>query len=188
MAEEFYSFDKVLRELQMEEEVLKRLVSEGEIRAFRDEDKMKFKREDIERFKGATPNLPTVEAHTDELTDADLFGDDDGASGDIGMVTQQISSDTFLDDDVVEAFDDVEPQPRGGRKAAGRSAAAAAAKPARRRVEVEQATEGTGMQVALVLSAIVLIYGVIVVFNAAEVHTTGLTQGWANWISDTFLK
>ena len=34
MSKDFYSFEKVLRELQMQEEELKKLVSEGEIRAF----------------------------------------------------------------------------------------------------------------------------------------------------------
>ena len=33
---EFYSFDEVLRQLSIDENRLKRLVSEGEIRAFRE--------------------------------------------------------------------------------------------------------------------------------------------------------
>ena len=60
MAMEYYSFDKVLTELQMEEDELKRLVSEGEIRAFRDEDKMKFKRSDIDGLKKGRMTEPTI--------------------------------------------------------------------------------------------------------------------------------
>ncbi|MFG0319956.1 MAG: hypothetical protein ACF8XB_21975, partial [Planctomycetota bacterium JB042] len=71
------------------------------------------------------------------------------------------------------------------RKAPGR----AAATQTRRRAETEEvATEGTGMQVLLVLGAIVLLYGIIVAFNAAEVQKTGLTSGFANFVNDNFLK
>ena len=57
---EYYSFEKVLKELQMEEDDLKRLVSEGEIRAFRDEDKMKFRRSDIDSLKKGRMAEPTI--------------------------------------------------------------------------------------------------------------------------------
>jgi len=43
----YRSFDEVLKELEMDEDELKRLVSEGQIRAFRDEDRMKFRAEDV---------------------------------------------------------------------------------------------------------------------------------------------
>ena len=43
----YRSFDEVLKELDMDEDELKRLVSEGQIRAFRDEDRMKFRSEDV---------------------------------------------------------------------------------------------------------------------------------------------
>ncbi len=191
MAEDFYSFEKVLRELHLQEEELKKLVSEGEIRAFRDDDKMKFKKEDIERFKTTGGDLPTIEAPSGELTE-ELFGDDDGGGDDVGMVTQQIDDSSFLEEDVGE-IEPIElesaPEPaaagRSRRKAPGR----AAATQTRRRAETEEvATEGTGMQVLLVLGAIVLLYGIIVAFNAAEVQKTGLTSGFANFVNDNFLK
>lgn len=192
MAEDFYSFEKVLRELHLQEEELKKLVSEGEIRAFRDDDKMKFKKEDIERFKAAGGDLPTIETPSGELTE-ELFGDDDGGSDDVGMVTQQIDDSSFLEEDVGE-IEPIElesaPEPAAGR---ARRAKAAPARPVatqtRRRVEAEEvATEGTGMQVVLVLGAIVLLYGIIVAFNAAEVQSTGLTSGFASFVKDNFLK
>lgn len=43
----YKSFDDVLNELDMDEDELKRLVSEGQIRAFRDDDRMKFRSEDV---------------------------------------------------------------------------------------------------------------------------------------------
>ncbi len=194
MAEDFYSFEKVLRELHLQEEELKKLVSEGEIRAFRDDDKMKFKKEDIERFKRSPGDLPTIEAPSGELTD-ELFGDDDGGGDDVGMVTQQIDDSSFLEEDV----GDIEPielesapeRPAGARggRARARPTAAAGARQTRRRGEGEEAvTEGTGMQVLLVLASVVLLYGIIVALNAAEVQETGMTKGFASFINDNFMK
>src|SRR6185295_14196846 len=42
------------------EEELKRMVSEGELRAFRDENKMKFKKEDVESLKKGRITEPTI--------------------------------------------------------------------------------------------------------------------------------
>lgn len=60
MAEEYYSFEDVLKELSVDEEELKRMVSEGELRAFRSENKMKFKAEDVENLKKGRTTEPTV--------------------------------------------------------------------------------------------------------------------------------
>lgn len=49
----YRSFDEVLKELDMDEDELKRLVSEGQIRAFRDEDRMKFRAEDVNNLASA---------------------------------------------------------------------------------------------------------------------------------------
>lgn len=60
MAMEYYSFDKVLNELQMDEDELKRLVSEGQIRAYRDQNRMKFRRDDIDSLKKGKQTEPTI--------------------------------------------------------------------------------------------------------------------------------
>ena len=49
--EDFVSFEKALRDLKMQSEELKKLVSEGEIRAFRDGESMKFRREDLDALR-----------------------------------------------------------------------------------------------------------------------------------------
>lgn len=49
--EDFYSFDDVLKELKLNEEDLKKMVSEGDLRAFRQDDQIKFRKEDIESFR-----------------------------------------------------------------------------------------------------------------------------------------
>jgi excisionase family DNA binding protein len=110
---EFYTFDEVIGYLHIPETKLKRLVSEGEIRAFREGDEMKFRKSDVENMDlgGARSEEETgvidLSAGRDDssetLTDDLIFdeGDDlDLTSADAGMATAEISSqDTLLDDD-----------------------------------------------------------------------------------------
>ena len=57
---DYFSFEDVMSELELGEEELKRMVSEGELRAFRDENKMKFKKEDVESLKKGRITEPTI--------------------------------------------------------------------------------------------------------------------------------
>lgn len=57
---DYLSFDDVMKELEVGEEDLKRMVSEGEIRAFRSENKMKFRKSDIETLRSGRMSEPTV--------------------------------------------------------------------------------------------------------------------------------
>jgi hypothetical protein len=66
MADQFYTFEDVLRELQIDEDELKRLVSQGELRGFRDGASMKFRRDDVDRLKKGRETEPTI-----ILTDSD---------------------------------------------------------------------------------------------------------------------
>ena len=121
MNEDYLSFEKVLRELQIEEEELKRLVSAGEIKAFRDADEMRFNREEVEKLKtdkGSGPDVielldsdaegdeetaPTMDSSSDVLAEELDFDDD---SSDVGMTTAQISDDDFLSEDLGAADDE----------------------------------------------------------------------------------
>lgn len=77
---DYYSFEDVMRELELGEEELKRMVSEGELRAFRDENKMKFKKEDVESLKKGRiteptiilPSTPTSETTDETVLDLDI--------------------------------------------------------------------------------------------------------------------
>ena len=111
---EFYTFDEVLRQLSIDENRLKRLVSEGEIRAFREGDQMRFKRAEIDALAGGSgrssgssdtslteitledESQPTVNVGAgagDTLSDDLLIEDEPG-----GMRTAEISSqDTYID-------------------------------------------------------------------------------------------
>lgn len=66
MAGEYLSFEEVLEELGIDEEELKRLVSQGELRGFRDGRSMKFKRDDVVNLKRGKETEPTI-----ILTDSD---------------------------------------------------------------------------------------------------------------------
>lgn len=75
MSDDYLSFEKVLRELEIEEEELKRLVSAGEIKAYREADQgMQFKPEDVEKLRGTHSS----DADVIELLDADVDMESDG--------------------------------------------------------------------------------------------------------------
>ena len=169
---DFFSFDKALDKLSLDEDDLKRLISAGEIRAFRDGSKMRLRAEDVDRVAN---DLGAVdEADAGEVLEVEEVGFD----GDDGMVTTQLSEeDTLLDDgfDLEEVEMEEEaaaPAARtsrsSGRASSGRAAAAAPA------AEAEQ--ESTGLLFATILTTAVLVYGVAFVFAALDARSTGLTD------------
>jgi len=60
MAENYMSFDDVLKALQMQEAELRALVSQGTLRAFRDENTLKFRRTDVETLRQQRGTEPTM--------------------------------------------------------------------------------------------------------------------------------
>ena len=98
-SDDFLSFEKALRELQLRSDELKKLVSEGEIRAYRDGDSMKFRKEDIQSLTSRNEG-DTKLSFVDSLED------------DTGMVTEQIS-----EEDTLLAEDDVEEGPKRAARA-----------------------------------------------------------------------
>jgi hypothetical protein len=59
MADEFLSFEQVLKELQVQEGELRSMVSQGRLRAFRDENTLKFRRSDVETLRAERATEPT---------------------------------------------------------------------------------------------------------------------------------
>jgi len=145
-SDDFLSFEKALRELKMRSEELKKLVSEGEIRAFRDGDSMKFRSEDVEALRSKASGDA-------ELSFADSLEDD------TGMVTEQLSDeDTLLADDEVE-----EEKPAAKRPAAGR--------PARQAPVAVGAGAGKDpiwLTIAGILCTVVMLWGCMVSYNSAK--------------------
>jgi len=118
---EFYTFDEVVRQLKIDQSKLKRLVSEGEISAFREGDIMKFKKSEIDKLvqKGTgsetsetvlseitlEDEAPAFEESGETLTDDLIFesSEDKVQIGEGGGVEEISSQDTFI-------------EPKGGRE------------------------------------------------------------------------
>ena len=99
--QDFFSFDEALNQLNLKEEELKRLVSEGEIRAFREGDTMKLRRADVENLKKELMGGEVVDLGG---SGEDLVFEDDLQLEETGMATEEISDmDTLLEEDVLEA-------------------------------------------------------------------------------------
>ncbi len=183
MAEkEFFSFDEALHELRLKEEELKRLVSEGEIRAFRDGETMKLRRTDVETLRSELSSGEVVDLGdpTEEL----VFEDDTDL--DMGMATEEISeADTLLDDDVEDVGDfhievededdfgeeeDFEPAPRRRRASASGSGRGGAD---------EEESEPMGVRAAMILTSFVMLISVPVCLAAASGNITGIARSIA---------
>ncbi|MCA8966112.1 MAG: hypothetical protein H6835_20045 [Planctomycetes bacterium] len=157
--DDFLSFEKALRELKMRSEELKKLVSEGEIRAFRDGDSMKFRRDDVQA-------LTSKAAGDAELSFADSLEDD------TGMVTEQISDeDTLLADDdvVIEAT----PARRASPARSGRASSSADAGPSK---------EPGWVTAVAILGALVMVYGMIVCYGISQ-ETDPATDAMMGWFA-----
>ena len=96
--EDFVSFEKALRDLKLQSEQLKKMVSQGDIRAFRVGDSMQFRAEDVAALKSQSEG-------EEELVFADALEDD------TGMVTEELSEeDTLLvEDDLDDDEEELSP-------------------------------------------------------------------------------
>lgn len=202
--QDFVNFDAAMQELKLSEDQLKRLVSEGEIRAIRGENNtMKFRKEEIERLKQDTgKTIQYTEESSDTLTDDLLFDEADDLDVDEeGMATAQISSeDTFVGDDTgmtTAPLDDVPPPPRAAatrstpgsgrgstqtvRRTTGRSTRM-------RQSAAEQQQTGIGMGVTamLLVTFLVAAYGLLLWWDIANDHVSGATKGITDWAGESF--
>lgn len=174
MAEEFYSFEKALEKLKLREEELRRLVSEGEIRAYRSGETMKLRREDVEKLQKelavpGTGEVVDLEGGTEEL----IFSEEEPAevvAEEPGMETAEISEeDTLVVEEPkasrkaaaaepIELAEEVEEAPAAARVATGRRARPLPARP-HPAAKGEPASEGMLHRVLLAGTALVLILG-----------------------------
>ena len=187
MADEFISFDKVLRELQMQEEELKRLVSEGEIRAFRDQDKMKFKKEDVERFRKTRSSAKDDTVGGQEIPEELVFDEDD-ANQEVGMATAAIANDSFLEEEAPPA-PDAAPSAKSAPRATRSAAAASTSRKPRVTIDEEEQTEGALWKVAVLASTVLLLLGILVALDATKASAdSGITKNLAQMAHDMFFK
>lgn len=193
--EEFISLEKALKELRLKEEELKRLVSEGEIRAFRDADKMKFKLEDIEKLKQDTgKTIQFQDESSDTLTDDLLFDEEvedlDLDDGEIGMATAPISSDeTFIEDDKpskpARAKGGSRTQTEAVKAASARGKTTTIRRTTGRSTAIRVAAESAKSEIhpalmgVLVLTGIVMLYSSMVWYDIARGSMSSATSGVA---------
>ncbi|MBL8694686.1 MAG: hypothetical protein JNJ88_11370 [Planctomycetes bacterium] len=169
MADQYYSFEDALKELRLKDEELKRLVSENYIRAFRDGERMKLRREDVEKLKSELAG----KANTEEL----VFEDDGGEEP--GMSTVPL--------DEAETIETRTKKPASSRPSATsrpassppakKAAASASAKPARAAraaapAEDEEAGDSMLDKAVLVLTFILMLVGSVVAFDAVRGEAT----------------
>ena len=180
MAEkEFFSFDEALHELRLKEEELRRLVSEGEIRAFREGDTMKLRRSDVENLRSELSGGEVVDlgGAGEEL----VFEDDTDL--DAGMATEEISeADTLLEEveeveevaelelEELEAEPELESAPAGLRRPSPVPAAS------------DEPAEAMWVRAVAILTAVVLLMGLPIAVSVA----TGNVMGMARSIAGMF--
>jgi len=194
MADEFYDFDKALNELKMEEEELKRLVSAGEIRAFRSKGQMKFRKEDIEKLRetGAPLEIESEETLTDELVFDE--GDQLSLEEEEGMATAKIDEqDTLIDEELPEIesdISDLEMEPdlaAAPRRPTTKAPTRRATRVTRLREAHEARKAASPLFVAvMILTSVLMLYGVIFLANVANTNNTGMTQGVAEFMVNNF--
>lgn len=168
MADDFYSFDEALKELKLKEEELKRLVSEGEIRAFRKGDTMKLRKADVDNLRA---ELDSDVVDLGEATEELVFEDDTELSGATGMATQEITDvDTLIDDDIEDVgeldIDDAAPAP------VRRKSAVAAA------VEEEEEEPGW-VKGLLIVATILMVLATPILMSIGSGTTSDLAKGVA---------
>ena len=179
MAEkEFFSFEEALRELRLKEEELRRLVSEGEIRAFREGDTMKLRRSDVETLR--------TELSGGEVVDLAGAGEElvfeDDTDLDAGMATEEISEvDTLLEEEVEEV-------PELELDEESEDLEAAPVTPVRRAApaEIDEPSEPLFVRAVAILTTVVLMLAIPVCIAAATGNPMSLAQSLAGLFGHQF--
>jgi hypothetical protein len=174
--DQFLSFEDALDQLRLQEEELKRLVSEGEIRAFREGDTMKLRAQDVETLREELTSIPDegtpVEA---DITEEIVFEDDADIVDEAGMATEEITDvETILqeDDDIeeIELEEEAVLTDTAVRKRSPRAAVV---------VEEGDETESGVVKTALVLTSIIMILGIPVAMSVATDQVSSLARAIA---------
>jgi excisionase family DNA binding protein len=198
---EFFTFDEVLKRLAINESKLKRLVSEGEIRAFREGDQMKFRKTDVENLDvtGARSEEETgvidlskgKDESSETLTDDLIFdeGDDlDLTSAEAGMQTAEISSqDTFVDEGGVGMTTEPLPADAGDSTEVveeSRTTTRTRTTTARRAAAEPEEPKDTMWAIVMTVTAVVMLLGMIEVLglremNLGDKHAPDMAKGLA---------
>ncbi|MBL8804931.1 MAG: hypothetical protein JNN27_23235 [Planctomycetes bacterium] len=171
MAEkEFLSFEEALRELRLKEEELKRLVSEGEIRAFRDGETVKLRKKDVEDLRSELSGGEVVDLGQPAAEEL-VFEDDTDL--DAGMATEEISeADTILE----EAVEEVTEAPLEEAEEAQDDEPVYVAPR-----EIPEPYEGAVARTAMILTFLVLVLGLPICLALSRGIANSVAKGIAGW-------
>jgi excisionase family DNA binding protein len=165
--EQFYSFEEALRELRLKEEELKRLVSEGEIRAFREGDTMRLRKADVENLKSELSGGEVVDLG--DVKEEFVFEDDAGLQEEAGMATEAIANvETILEEEAPAAVTEelsIEEQETETAEEEELETESTGLAPA---IVEEGPTEGAGIKLALVLTTLLLVLAIPIVLSASR--------------------
>jgi len=175
--DDFFSFDEALDELRLKEEELKRLVSEGEIRAFREGETMRLRRTDVESLRSELSGGEGGEVV--EMGDSidDLVFDDEPGGLAPGMATEELSeADTLLDEDVPDVGEelDLEEEP-----APTRSAAARPRRPAAAAAGAEEETESGVIRLVMIATSVILVLAIPVSLGVSSGEPSSVAKSIA---------
>ena len=168
------SFEEALNRLDLAEEDLKRLISAGDIRAFREGSNMRLDVADVDKVAEKLGiGSPVSEADASEVVEIEELNLDDA---DDGMVTTQLSAEDTLLDSVVE---EVAVEEVAAGKPAARKRSAGSKRGSKTTVlpAIEMTDEGGGMRAALVVTAIVLMFAIPFAMGMISGRPSGITQG-----------
>jgi excisionase family DNA binding protein len=164
---DYYSFEEALRELSLREEELKRLVSEGEIRAFREGQTMKLRRADVDTLRKELSGGDVVDLG--ETGETVVFEDDAMTTQEIGMTTEEIVG---LADDVGVAEEEVPAAATVVDEPEEVAEVARAERP--RLVEVPEEYEGGLMRTLVLVASLLMLVTVPLVMGAASMSVSGV--------------
>jgi len=168
--EEFYNFEEALDQLRLKEEELKRLVSEGEIRAFREGETMRLRRADVESLKRELSGGEVVGL---EAAGEELVFEDDPDLEEAGMATEEISEmDTLLEEDV-EDIGELELVEEAAGAAVKRTGAIASSK------QTEEEGEGLGIRALAILTSLVLLLGIPITVSMSTGNVSDIAKSIA---------
>lgn len=178
---EFYSFDEALKELRLKEEELKRLVSEGEIRAFREGDTMKLRKADVENLRAELSGGEVVDLG--EVREELVFEDDVELVGDAGLATQEITeADTIIEDDV-DVVEDIELEGVAVEEDAVEEVAELDVEEEEpvvaRAIDVPEPYEGALVRTLLVVAALLLVLAIPIVLSLNRAQPSGVASSIA---------
>lgn len=185
--DQFFSFEEALKELRLKEEELKRLVSEGEIRAFREGETMKLRRADVESLRSELSGGDVVdlgEVKEELVFEDDALSDAGMATQEIGLATEEIEGvETVLEEPIETIQASADDTIVDEEAAAAMAGAGAGAAVARRNIaiveEVPEEYEGAGMRAIVLVTTLVMILTIPLVLAVSTNTFAGVSASLA---------